>query len=97
MGNYWPLPVTGTVVSEGELLDKALSLVELGQHEQALQTFTQVIERNPMKGSAWLGKGLLLMNAFRRFDEALVSLEHAQKLGEQGLEEHVVVCRRKLS
>src|SRR5262249_12149137 len=33
----WPPPVPGTEISEDELIDIALSLVELGQHGQALQ------------------------------------------------------------
>jgi serine/threonine protein kinase len=89
-------PAPGKKPTEDELLHKALSLVELGQHQQALRAFDQAIERNPKKGRAWVEKGLLLMNTFRRFDKALASLEEAQRLGEQGLEEYIARCRKQL-
>jgi tetratricopeptide (TPR) repeat protein len=79
-----------------ECLNKALSFVELGQYQQALQAFDQTIERDPENGKAWLGKGLLLMNTFHRFEEALAALEEAQRLGEQGAEEQILLCRKQM-
>src|SRR5262249_16764554 len=76
-----PPPEPAKDLDAAELLDKALSLVELRQYERALRAFDQLIERHPTSGRAWLGKGLLLMKAFCRFEEALASLEAAQKLG----------------
>jgi serine/threonine protein kinase len=92
-----PPPAHASEFTEDELLQKALSLVELNQHQRALRAFEQAIERNPKRGAAWRGKGLLLMDTFHRFGEALASLEQAQRLGEQGLEERIVLCREKLT
>src|SRR5262249_56741845 len=89
-------PTAANPLTADELLHKALSLVELGRYEKALAAFNRVIELNPKNGGAYLGEGLLLMNIFHRFEEALRSLEEAQRLGEHGLEEHILFCRKNL-
>jgi serine/threonine protein kinase len=95
----WNSPLPPRVANEltvGELLQKASSLVVLRRHQDALQLLTQVVERHPGVGKAWLERGLLLMNVFSRFDEALASLEQARGLGEHVLEGHIALCRSKL-
>jgi serine/threonine protein kinase len=89
-------PAAANPLTADEFLHQAQSLVELGRYEQALEIFNHLIEQNPKNGGAYLGKGLLLMNIFHRFDEALRSLEEAQRLGEHGLEEHIALCRKQL-
>jgi tetratricopeptide (TPR) repeat protein len=91
-----PRPAVGRPPREDELLHKALSFVELKQHQKALQAFNRAIKRHPTNGRAWLEKGLLLMNAFRRFAEALEALEEAWRLGEPGAEEQIMVCRKRI-
>lgn len=91
-----PPPSVASELTDDELLLKAQSLVVLRHHERALQVYDQVIRQNPLVRRAWLERGLLLMNIFRRFDEALASLEEAQRLGEEVLEEYIVLCRRNV-
>jgi serine/threonine protein kinase len=84
-------------LTDQELLDKARSLAVLRQYQQALQAFNLAIEKNPTAGRAWVERGLLLMNVFRRFEEALNSLCQAERLGERSLEDYIVECRKHLN
>jgi serine/threonine protein kinase len=84
-------------LTEDELLEKAVSLVHLRRYQQALTVVNQVLKRHPMNRGAWIEKGLLLMNGFHRFDEALTCFKHAQRLGEHRSEEYIVLCQNKLA
>jgi serine/threonine protein kinase len=98
---YYPCvlapPAAAKKLTRAELLDKAASLLELGRPLQALAALDEHLTRNPDDSEAHARKGILLMNACHRFGEALMSLERAQQLGQQGLEMRIAFCRHKLS
>jgi serine/threonine protein kinase len=93
--SYGP-QVPGIELTEAELIQKGLSLAELGCYGQALAVFNHIINRNPLCGKAWREKGNFLMKLIRDFPQALESLEHAKQLGELGLEEQMAFCRDQL-
>src|SRR5262249_36982795 len=79
-------PSHGIELTDAELVQKGLSLAELGRYPHALAAFNPIIKRNPLFGKAWREKGNLLMKVVGNFHEALESLERAKQLGELGLE-----------
>jgi serine/threonine protein kinase len=93
---YGESPVPGDELTEDELVQKGLSLAELGRYPLALAAFNDTIERHPRGGKGWREKGNLLMKVVHDFPEALQSLERAKELGELGLEEQIAFCRDQL-
>jgi serine/threonine protein kinase len=89
-------PSPGIELTDDELVQKGLSLAELGYCSLALNAFNHIIKRNPRCAKAWREKGNLLMKVVRNFPEALESLERAKQLGELGLEEQIAFCRDQL-
>ena len=62
-----------------ELYNKASSLQDLGQYEEALRSFEVLTKFDPCQGMFWDGKGLAL-DYLGRHDEALRSYDQALKL-----------------
>lgn len=62
-----------------DLLNQGYSLGLLGRYEEALTSFDKVIELDPNKPLAWLGRGMALSD-LRRYDEALVSYDKVIEL-----------------
>jgi serine/threonine protein kinase len=89
-------PRPGIELTDDELVQKGLSLTELGRYPLALAAFNHIIERNPRCGKAWREKGSLLMRVVRNFPEALEALDRAKQLGQLGLEEQIAFCRDHL-
>jgi serine/threonine protein kinase len=89
-------PPPGNELTDDELIQKGLSLAELGSYPLALAAFNNVIERNPRCGKAWREKGNLLTKVIHNFSDALESFERAKQLGELGLEEQMAYCRNQL-
>jgi hypothetical protein len=90
-----PSPAVAGELTGEELLDKATSLLELHRPEQALAALDEQLARSPEDRKAHAQKGILLMNTFHRYKEALISLERAQQLGERELEKRIDFCRHK--
>ena len=57
----------------------------------------RAIQINPQLGQAWYLRGLTLMNAFQRYEEAIPFLAEAVRLGWKEANEPLMQCQASVS
>lgn len=67
------------------LYEQGSRLCELGEYEEALACFDQVIQLAPIHSGAWVFRGVALLH-LERYDEALQSCKQAIQLNPQDAE-----------
>jgi len=77
-------------------LNKGMSLVVLSRFEEAMQCFDKAIELNPNSAQAWFNKGVVLVNGYQKYRDALPYLEQAERLGAPQASAAVARCRQLL-
>jgi tetratricopeptide (TPR) repeat protein len=78
-------------------MNKGMALNALGKNEAALEAYSKATQINPLLDRAWFLRGLTLMNAFQRYEEALLFLEEAARLGLKEARESAGMCQTALS
>jgi tetratricopeptide (TPR) repeat protein len=78
-------------------MNKGMTLNALGRNEAALDSFAKAIEINPLLDQAWFLRGLTLMKAFQRYEDALPNFLEAARLGLKEAKESAALCQSALS
>jgi tetratricopeptide (TPR) repeat protein len=78
-------------------MNKGMALNALGKNEAALEAYSKATQINPRLDRAWFLRGLTLMNAFQRYEEALLFFEEAARLGLKEARESAAMCQTALS
>ena len=78
-------------------MNKGMALNALGKNEAALESFSRAIQLNPRLGQAWHLRGLTLMNAYQRYEEAIPFFAEAVRLGWKEAREPLQLCHSTLS
>jgi tetratricopeptide (TPR) repeat protein len=74
-------------------MNKGIALGALNRHDESLHCYGTAIEINPRLEQAWFLRGMTLVNAFRRYGEALPYFEEAERLGLKEAGQAVAVCQ----
>jgi tetratricopeptide (TPR) repeat protein len=78
-------------------MNKGMALNALGKNDAALDAYSKAAQINPQLDRAWFLRGMTLMNAFQRYEEALPYFEEAARLGLKEASEQAAFCQTALS
>ena len=77
-------------------MNKGLTLAELQRPAEALDCFERALALNPRLEQGWFNKGVILVNAFQRYAEALPCFAEAERLGNTQAAEGIAMCQQAL-
>ena len=80
--------------NEDAWFNKGVEFREAGENERAIACYDKIIEFMPGYKMAWFNKGGALMVGLRRYREALVCYEEAQRLGVSHAAGAITQCRQ---
>src|SRR5262249_39849499 len=76
---------------------KAITLSKLGRLPESLASYDRLVALAPEFALGWQSRGVLLLNGFKRYQDALQCFEKAQQLGYEGAAQGVAYCRQELA
>lgn len=90
-----PRPLGGKQLTATELVNKGVSLANLGRTEGEISCYDRALELNPQYAEAWFNKAFALQ-ALRQFRDALTCYERALELGLPLAARGIASCRQAL-